>query len=342
MKTRHEIIRALALLLALGIYPACVAAEKPKMAEKTTPAPAEAVIENKVVAKVNKKEIRESDLMDAMTAAIGQNPQLRTMLNSDEQMKEFKKQVLEQLITTELLIQESEKVTMKDVDAQIDEKMKEFRSGFPGEGEFEAALSQQGMSVADLRAKISNSMRINHLMEAKVRTGPGPSEEEIKAFYTENEEKFVEPEMVKASHILVRVDPDADTATREAARKKSEALLKRVRGGEDFSEVAKSNSEDPSVSENGGSLGFFARQQMVPQFSDAAFALKPGELSDVVESPVGFHIIRAEDKKPEKRQSYEETRERIAQYLQATASQGKMAEYIQSLRESGNVQVLVD
>jgi peptidyl-prolyl cis-trans isomerase C len=342
LKTRHEIIRALALLLALCIYPACVAAEKPTMAEKTTPVPAEATMENRVVAKVNKKEIRESDLMDAMTAAIGQNPQLRSMLTSDDQMNEFKKQILEQMITTELLLQESQKVKMKDLDTQIDEKIKELKSGFPEEGEFETALSQQGMSVADLRAKLSDSVRINHLMETKVPSGPGVSDEEIKAFYKANEEKFVEPEMVKASHILVRVDPGADTATREAARKKSEALLKRLRGGEDFSEVAKANSDDPSVSENGGSLGFFARQQMVPQFSDAAFALKPGELSDVVESPVGFHIIRAEEKKPEKRQSYEEIKERIAQYLQATASQGKMAEYIQSLRESSNVQVLVD
>ncbi len=342
MKTRYEIIRGLILLLSLCIYQACVAAEKPKMAESTAPAPAEAVIENKVVAKVNAKEIRESDLMDAMTAAIEQNPQLRSLLNSDDEMSKFKKQILEQLITTELLLQESEKVQMDDLDAQIEEKMKELRTGFPGEGEFEAALSQQGMSVADLRAKISNSVRINHLMETKVRKGQGPSDDEIRAFYKSNEERFVEPEMVKASHILIRVDPSADEPTREAARKKGEALLKRLRSGEDFAEVAKANSDDPSVSENEGSLGFFARQQMVSEFSDAAFALKPGQLSNLVQSPVGFHIIRAEEKKPEKRHSYEEMKERIAQYLQASASQGEMAAYIQSLRQSNDVEVLLD
>ncbi len=342
MKTLYEILRVLALLLVLCIYPACVAAEKPKMAENTGPAPGDATVENKVVAKVNAKEIRESDLMDAMTAAIGQNPQLRSVLDSEDQMSEFKKQILEQLITTELLIQESRKIEIDALDAEIDEKMKELKMGFSGEDDFEAALSQQGMSVADLREKISNSVRINHLMETKVRKGKSPSEDETKAFYKENEQRFVQPELVKASHILVRVAPDADEATRQEARKKCAALLKRLQDGEDFAELAKANSDDPSAAQNGGALGFVARQQVVPEFGEAAFALKPGELSDVVESPFGYHIIRTEEKKPETRQSYEEVKERIAQYLEATASQGKMAEYIQSLRQNNLVQVLID
>lgn len=142
-------------------------------------------------------------------------------------------------------------------------------------------------------------------------------EERLKALYEERREEFDRPERVRARHILVRVAPGSTPEQEEQARARAEALLARVRGGEDFAEVARAESDDPGSKGAGGDLGFFARQQMVPAFEDAAFALEPGTVSDVVRSDYGFHIIRTEEHEAAQLTPYEEAREELARDLVA-------------------------
>src|SRR5215471_13159967 len=123
-----------------------------------------------------------------------------------------------------------------------------------------------------------------------------PTPEEISDYYARHSETFQHPEQVHARHILVKVVPSASAEQVENARKRAEALLTALRNGEDFATVAQQHSEDTATAAKGGDLGYFPRGQMVQQFEEVAFTLPVGQLSELVRSPFGWHILRVEDK----------------------------------------------
>ena len=118
------------------------------------------------------------------------------------------------------------------------------------------------------------------------------TEEQIEKYYHDNLAKFTEPERRKASHILFTLATDADDETKAAVKKQAQTVLDKINKGADFAEMAKKYSKDPGSADKGGDLGFFGAGEMVPAFEKAASALKPGEVSGLVESPFGFHIIK--------------------------------------------------
>ncbi len=122
-----------------------------------------------------------------------------------------------------------------------------------------------------------------------------PGDEEIKRYYDENATKFAREKQVRAQHILFRVKPGAPEAEVEKIRAGAQKILDEAKKGKDFSELAKKYSQDEGTAKKGGELGFFSAKQMEPAFSAAAFALKPGEISDLVRTPYGFHIIKSEE-----------------------------------------------
>ncbi len=339
MKTKYQIISCF-FLIGLFLYPASAKAEdtavpsaplQSQKKEKT----------DKVVAKVNATEIKESELMEAMNAAMSRNPQLRSMMGSEDGMKALKKNALEQAISTELLLQEGLKLNNKNLTKQVDEEFNKFKAKFPNDEDFKRALSQRDISEKSLRKRIEKGISIRNLIDNKVTKNISIPEEEVKSFYTANKDKFVDQEEVKASHILIKVAKDADQAEADKALKKIEALLKRAKGGEDFATLAKENSEDPSAAQNSGELGYFNRKQMVPEFSKVAFALKAGEISDPVRTSFGYHIIKFEDKKAKRDVPYKEVSVKIAQYLKDRAMQSKVSDYIASLKKTAKIEILL-
>ena len=145
------------------------------------------------------------------------------------------------------------------------------------------------------------------------------TEEEIEGYYGYNPGMFIEPKQVKARHILFKLGQDADEAKEKEVRKAAEAVLKEARQGKDFGELARKYSEGPSKSE-GGDLGYFSEGQMDKPFEEAAFKLKKDEISDLVRSRFGYHIIRVEDIKEKRIKPLEEVREQIAEILLKNSS----------------------
>ena len=138
------------------------------------------------------------------------------------------------------------------------------------------------------------------------------TEEEIKGYYEANKEtEFKEGEQVKARHILIKVPSGASDEEKKKLREKAEKILKEIKSGADFAEMARKYSEDEATKDKGGDLGWFGRGRMVKEFEDVAFSLKPGQVSDVVETVYGYHIIKVEDKKPERIKPLEEVRDEI-------------------------------
>jgi peptidyl-prolyl cis-trans isomerase D len=145
-----------------------------------------------------------------------------------------------------------------------------------------------------------------------------PSDGEVKAYYDEHrDDRFTAPEEVRARHILIKLPPAADEKARAAARTKAEDVLAKVKKGADFAKLAQDVSEDAGTASKGGDLGLFSRGHMVPAFDAAAFALEPGAVSDVVETPFGFHIIKVEEKLPGGQKPLDAVRDEIVKTLTA-------------------------
>lgn len=159
-----------------------------------------------------------------------------------------------------------------------------------------------------------------------------PTDEDVQVYYDAHLEEYRKPEEVQARHILIKVAPDADEAAKAAARKQTEEVLAKLKAGGDFAELAKQHSQD-STAPNGGDLGTFGRGVMTPTFEAAAFALEPGGISEVVETPFGFHIIKLDGKTPERTQPLEEVKATIVETLKTQKARGAALEAVQAAHE---------
>jgi peptidyl-prolyl cis-trans isomerase C len=232
-------------------------------------------------------------------------------------------------------------------------------------GHLEKAAAQQNLSLSDIKEmmeargqsfdeakqRIKKGMAYQKLMDTQWAGKINVTEDDAKKYYSENKTKFETPEQVRASHILIKPDtnqatagsaltsdPNADPNQAKAkAKAKAEDLLKQIKGGADFAELAKTNSGDTYSAIQGGDVGFFGRGQMVPAFERAAFALKAGQVSDVVETQFGYHIIKLTDHKDANTIPFEQAKDDIVKLLTQT-KQGDLAEeYIASLKANAKI-----
>jgi peptidyl-prolyl cis-trans isomerase C len=218
--------------------------------------------------------------------------------------------------------------------------MKGMRQQFPTEAAFKQALIAQKMTLEQLREETRTQVLVSKMLQQEVGSQIAVKPTDISGFYEKNPDKFQQPEAVHASHVLITVPEGAAPAARAAARAKAENVLKQARAGVDFAKLARTYSDDASKG-RGGDLGFFPKGQMVPAFEAAAFALAPNQVSDLVESPFGFHVIKVIEKRPAQSVPFSEAAPRIEQYLRQEQQQAKTKAFVDQLRAKGNVQVLI-
>ena len=301
----------------------------------TPPKPVPAVLPA-VVARVNGEDVKKADFERMIHTIEGRAGQPIPADHRDEVLRG----ALDQLVVYTLLAQESKTRGIKVDDAEVNGKMQELRGQFPTEDAFNKALKDRGMTADSLRHDAQVDLSVTKLMDAEVATTPGPSDSEIKDFYDKNPDKFKQDEQVRASHILIRVDQKADAATRAKAKAQIESILKQARGGADFAALARKYSQDGSA-QQGGDLNYFSRGQMVPQFESAAFGLKVGQISDVVQTEFGYHIIKVTDHKPARTVPFEEAKPQIAQYLAGQKKQEHADAFIESLKKKSKIEILI-
>lgn len=256
---------------------------------------------------------------------------------SEEQMAALKKEVLDGLIEREVLYQESQKAGIKIDEQKVDDQMAGIKKRFPNEEEFKKALASMGLTEEEVRTQIQRGLAIRGLIDQKVANSIVVTDEETKAYYDNNPQFFKQPEQVKASHILIKVEPTADDATKAAARKKIEDIRKKLTDGGDFAELAKEYSEGPSAPK-GGDLGYFRRGQMVKAFDDTAFSMEINEISGLVESRFGYHLIKVYDKKPEQTIAYADVKDKIAQRLKQEKIEKGANEYVGNLKKEAKIE----
>ncbi|MBT0662950.1 peptidylprolyl isomerase [Geobacter pelophilus] len=309
------------------------AAAAPKAAEQTKPLPTD------VVAKVGTTAITRAELERAKAILMKQNPPQQPLTN--EQMKQVDDYLIEQLSSAELLYQAGLKVEVKDLEKTINDKISQGKARFPSTEEFEKALKEQNLDEKLLREYTKKEIIVSNLVEKEVASKIKVADEDAKKFYDDNLDKFFrKPEQIKASHILIGVDQKDDADAKKKKKEKIEGILKDVKAGKDFAELAKANSTCPSNAQ-GGDLGMFGKGQMVKPFEEAAFALKPGETSGVVETQFGYHIIKLTEKQEAQTTPFEEVKPKISEYLQGQKVQAKVQEYVNELKGKTKVEKLL-
>jgi peptidyl-prolyl cis-trans isomerase C len=256
------------------------------------------------------------------------------------QLQMVKKQILDRMIETELLYQDSRKKEIR-VDFQaVENQINDIKKRFPNDAAYQKAIKQMDLSEAVIREQIEKGLAINELVKTQIADKIKISDDETKEFYNANLDRFKQPEEVKASHILIKVDAEATEPQKTEARKKIEDIQGKLKKGDDFSALAKEYSEGPSSS-RGGDLDYFKRGQMVKPFEDAAFALEIGQVSEIVETPFGLHLIKVFDKKPAGVLAYNEVKDRLAQHLKQQKVKQEVDLYLDDLKKDAKIEKLI-
>jgi peptidyl-prolyl cis-trans isomerase C len=177
-----------------------------------------------------------------------------------------------------------------------------------------------------------------------VMAGVKVTEEEMREYYRENEESLAAPEQVRVRQILIRTSSSFTEEEKKKTRERAQHVLDRLREGEDFIRAVSTYSEDPDpeVRKSGGDLGFFTRGQMIEVIEDAAFSLKPGEISDLIETPFGFHIIRLEEYVEPKPRSFQEVKDLIRIRMEQDLAAAKGEEFIRETVEKVGMEISTD
>jgi len=257
---------------------------------------------DRIVAVVGNEIILESELKLQMSMYLNQ---AGVEVKNAEEQSHLERELLDQMINSKLLLLAAQKdttieVTSKEVETAVEDQLKKLKSEVSPEA-FEAQLKVEGLTESGLRKKyreqIKDQMVTDRLISSKL-SKVSVSTKEVKDFYETYKDSIPDQsEAIKLSHILMEIKPSQ--ATLDSLKKKAEMVLELVKKGEDFTQLASLYSDDPSGKE-GGDLGFFKRGDMIPKFEEAVFALNPGEVSDVVETEFGYHIIKVEERKDDR------------------------------------------
>ncbi len=337
-------LAAVALIIQAGMaFPAMSAEKKtqakPAVSKDKAGAKGPAAEPSKKVAIVNGTAILESEL-DRGTEGVVQRRAHSGAPMDEAQLKTVRMDVLNNLINRELLNQESKKEKIAVTDEDVNDKLAKIKQRFKSEAEFKEMLAKMKLNEAQIKTQLKEDLAIQALIDKQVVAKINVTEQDAKTYYDAHPEAFKQPEQIKASHILVKVDPKDDPAKKEEAHKKIEAIQEKLKAGGDFAALAKENSDCPSK-EKGGDLGYFSKGQMVKPFEDAALALKPGETSGIVETQFGYHIIKLTEIKPEGVMSFAEVKDQLAQYLKQEKVKAELDSYLAGLGKSAKIEKLI-
>ncbi|HUI05720.1 MAG TPA: peptidylprolyl isomerase [Verrucomicrobiae bacterium] len=321
-----------------------LAEEKPKAtarpASSVAPQTASAPAAGEVVARVNGTEIKRSELDAAVQAVTAQMARRgRQALPRDTSQLEH--DLLEEMVGRELLLEEGSKHAPADVDQKTQAQIEMTKKQFGGEEQFRATLAETGLTPEEYAKHVHDNVivqaAIQQLVDKEVKVSP----EEVKSYYDKNPDQFRRSETVRASHILIRVPPDASDEVKKEKRAQIEAARALIKSGEKFADVARKVSEDPGTAASGGDLGFFPRGAMVPEFEMAAFSLKTNELSDIITTQYGYHLLLVTDRRPAGTVPFDEVKDRLGEFLKQRKGNDALRNHVAELRKTAKVEILL-
>ncbi len=249
--------------------------------------------------------------------------------------------ILQQIIGLQLITAKATDADKAAGKTAADKKWEEAKTRLGSEQMIDMRLKAENLTRAELLQKWADQGAAEAVLDRELKVSI--SDEQARKFYDENPGRFEQPEMVRASHVLISTrdaqQKELPEDKKAAKKKTAEEVLKRARAGEDFAKLAKEFSEDPGSKDKGGEYTF-PRGQMVPEFEAAAFGLKPGQVSDIVTTAFGYHIIKVSEQIPAKKIEYAKVADDLKNGLKAQEMQKLVPDFVSKLKKEAGVEIL--
>jgi peptidyl-prolyl cis-trans isomerase C len=299
-----------------------------------------------VVAKINGVELRSDYIrfrVNVDLRRIGQNLDAR-------QKAKLAETIIEKEIVRELMYQEGQTKNKKVSPEMVEKELQEFKKSYGSEEEFNKTLKARGLTEDELKKGIEVDLIAKNLLDDRVKGKVHITDTQVKKFYDDKKESFKRPESFRARHIFIAYVPyevvkesspeeikEKAAEYRAAAKKKIDEAYKKVKAGGNFEELARQYSEDQGSADKGGDLDFMYKGVFDPMFDKAVAALKIGEISNIVETEFGYHIVQLMETKPSDYAPFEEVKESIQKHLFMAEAQKLVGRYIESLRKKADI-----
>ena len=254
--------------------------------------------------------------------------------------EEIARAAVRRVVEARLLAQEAQRRGLKPDGKRVSAALAEIEKQAGGRAGLETALARLGATYDQLQASASETDLVQVFLTTQIEPQVTVTAADVSAFYDANPDMFARPDMVRARHIMIRLTPTSTTEDKKNARTRATAARQRVVSGEDFATVAREVSEGREAS-NGGDMGFFAKDEMMPELTNIAFALDVGQISEIIETRFGFHILKVEEKRPASKMTFEEAEEPVRQLLIENRTGEKVAELLVQLTKAATIVQIV-
>jgi TPR repeat protein/parvulin-like peptidyl-prolyl isomerase len=288
------------------------------------------------IAIVEGEPISRSDLEETYLNALASAGINGEDLSLDQKMAGFR-EILDELIVDRLISRKAASVNISD--AELEAEISQVKSKFPSEENFREEMAKAGETMASFRDTVRKMIQQQKWMDGQIAGQIRVTDSEVRQFYDKNTKEFEHPAMVRASHILITVPEGATDEVVAEKKLVAEKALRRVsRGREDFASVAKEMSEEPGASDSGGDLNYFPKDRMVPEFANAAFAMRNGEISiRPIRTKFGWHVITVTDRKQAGTMAFTEVKEQVREYLEGGKRRDAVKSVINEVRADAAV-----
>ncbi len=318
----------------LAFLPALGFAEGSRQTPQADP-PKQEVPADPVVVKLLGESITEKQVLDTINQIAMQRASSKEATEQQILQKDivFYKDALDTLIGTVLLKNEAREKHFVVSEAQIEQTLQSMKKQFKDEAQFEQALRVQGVNEKDLRNSIETNLLCQQVLDGIAKELPPPTDAEIKKFYDDNPKSFIEQEQMHAAQIFLKVDKGSTPEQKAAVKQRLEAIRADIEAKKvTFAQAAIKESEDKANGPRGGDLGLFKRDAMLKPLADVAFATKPGTLTPILESDLGYHLIEVIEIKPAGTMSLETATPKIKDFLTRKANQEAVRKHLDALK----------
>jgi peptidyl-prolyl cis-trans isomerase C len=291
-----------------------------------------------VVARVNGAPINSDELQAALDARLPLSSYHQNV--SAEKLAELRREALDSLIDEELRYQEAVRLRLRVSPKEVDQALDRARKAYNGGPEaFERARLAAGATMPQLRSGIQRGLMIKKVYDQAVAPSCAVTEKDAQLFYTGNRQRFILPDQFRPYLITIGVSPSGSRKEWEQARKKIDDLAQQIATGASFEALARQHSSDPSK-DKGGDLGFVHRGRLIEEFETALKTMRPGQVSGVIQSIYGYHLIRLAEIRPAAQKSFAEVKDQLIRDLGETRCADATARWTRRLRAAARIQIV--
>ena len=294
-----------------------------------------AEVVDKIVAIVDDEIITQSEVEESLASFIADYKIRYGEEETRQRLEEAKGDALNRLIEEKLILQQAKKRGIQVNESEVNVRLQQVRDKFNSEEEFLMLLSESGLTITKLKDKYRAQLMMKTMINGIIQYNIAVSPTEIASYYHGHKDEFMQPEKVNFRIILLKFKPEKSKIVTASQAKD---ILKKIRSGEDFATLASEYSQGPNAA-NGGSMGFLSRGDMVKEIDEALFSLAEGEVSEAIETSLGYNIVKVEKRIPKSELSFEEAAPLVRERLFEREAELVFREFIDKLKENAYVDI---